>query len=245
VEACAARGVTVLTLRRRANIACAEHVMALMLALAKRIHQLDHVVTADTLDAGGYPYRPFDRRHTPKSNFGRIGGIRVLAGSTIGIVGFGEIGREVALRANAFGMRVLYYQRTALPAAEERALNVAYALLHELMAQSDWIVPALPGGSGAKHVIDAAALSHVKSGAMIANVSRADAVEREALIDALKSGRLGGLGLDPLYDEPMRPDDELLKLDNVILTPHIAAQPRANALRDMEEMLDGLARALA
>ena len=69
-------------------------------------------------------------------------------------------------------------------------------------------------------------------------------VDRAALIEALQSGRLGGFGLDPLYEAPGRDDDELLKFPNVIMTPHIAAQPRGNALDDLSEMITGLARVL-
>ena len=76
------------------------------------------------------------------------------------------------------------------------------------------------------------------------NVSRASLVERSALIDALKAGHLGGLILDPLYEEPGRDDDELLGLDNVILTPHLAGQPRQNGLEDFRELLHGLNKAL-
>ncbi len=77
------------------------------------------------------------------------------------------------------------------------------------------------------------------------NISRADIVDRAALLEALRSGRLGGFALDPLYEAPGRSDDELLAFDNVVLTPHIAAQPRCNALADLADMIEGLARELA
>jgi phosphoglycerate dehydrogenase-like enzyme len=99
----------VLTIRRRANIACAEHVLCLMLAQAKMTKRLTGRISADALTAIGFPYRPFDRRHTPYSNWPRIRGVRMLNAATLGIIGLGEIGREIALRANAFGMRVLYF----------------------------------------------------------------------------------------------------------------------------------------
>ena len=76
------------------------------------------------------------------------------------------------------------------------------------------------------------------------NVSRADVVERNALIDTLRSGHLGGFALDPLYEEPGRHDDELLAFDNVILTPHMAGSPRSNGLQDIEDLVTGLAQAL-
>jgi phosphoglycerate dehydrogenase-like enzyme len=241
-EACAARGVTVLTIRRRANIACAEHAIALMLAQARKLNRLTGRISADKLAEEGYRYKPFDRRHTPNSNWGRIPGIRLLHGATLGIVGLGEIGREIAMLAAAFGMRVLYYQRHRLPEPNERMLEVTYVSLEALMAEADWIVPQLPASPSTRHIIGGAQLARMKPGAFIVNVSCADVIDRAALIEALKSGRLGGFALDPLYEEPGHDDDELLQFQNVILTPHIAAQPRLNALRDFADMIEGMAR---
>jgi phosphoglycerate dehydrogenase-like enzyme len=244
VPACTAAGIKVLGVRRRANIACAEHAFALMLTLARRIHRFNGVTSIETLSAAKIPYKPFDRRHAPGGNFGRITGTRTLNGSTIGIIGLGEIGREIASRAAAFGMDIVYFQRTRLPPSEEGILGVSYRPLHDLLAQSDWVVPQLPADPSTRHFIDRERLALMKPGACLINVSRADAVERNALIEALRSGHLGGFALDPLYEEPGRPDDELLGFDNVILTPHLAGSPRTNGLRDMEEMVTGLARAL-
>jgi phosphoglycerate dehydrogenase-like enzyme len=243
--ACAERGVAVLTTRRRANIACAEHAIALMLTQARKLHRLIGRVTAAKLGEEGCPYKPFDRRHTPNSNWGRIPGIRLLHGATLGLIGLGEIGREIATRAGAFGMRVLYFQRRQLSDADERALGVAYAPLDTLLAKADWLVPQLPEGPSTRNLIDGARLARMKPGAFIVNVSRPDVIDRAALIEALKSGRLGGFALDPLYQAPARDDDELLQFKNVILTPHIAAQPRRNALADFADIIEGMARALA
>src|SRR5262249_46279368 len=80
--------------------------------------------------------------------------------------------------------------------------------------------------------------AQMKPGAFLVNVARADIVDRAALIEALKSGRLGGFALDSLYEAPGRSDDELLGFDNVVLSPHIAAQPRFNALDDLADMID-------
>ncbi len=243
--ACAARGIRVLTLRRRANVACAEVAFGLMLTLAKRLHRLVGRIGADELAAAGYPYKPFDRRHTPNSNWARITGLRMLHESTIGIIGLGEIGGEIALRAAAFGMRTLYYQRTRLSAAEERELQASYVPLEQLLSESDWVIPQLPGGPSTRGLIDRARLAQMKRGAFLVSVSQADIVDRAALIEALRSGHLGGLGLDPPYEVPGRSDDELLKFNNVVMTPHIAAQPRFNALNDLADLVDGLAKALA
>jgi phosphoglycerate dehydrogenase-like enzyme len=239
--ACAARGVKVLTFRRRANIACAEVAITLMLTLAKKMHRLAGRISTEQLAAEGYDYKPFDRRHTPNSNWARIPGLRILHGSTLGIIGLGEIGREIALRAAAFGMRILYYQRNRLPETEERQLQLSYVPFERLLAESDWIVPQVPGGAATRHLIDRTRLAQMKPGAFLVNISRADLVDRAALIEALQSGRLGGFALDPLYEAPGRSDDELLGFKNVVLSPHIAAQPRFNALDDIADMLAGLA----
>jgi phosphoglycerate dehydrogenase-like enzyme len=244
-EACAARGIKVLTLRRRANIACAEVAIALMLTLAKRLHRLIGRISVEELAAEGYPYRPFDRRHTPNSNWARIGGQRMLFGTTLGIIGLGEIGREIALRAAAFGMRILYYQRHRLPEGEERQLQAEYRPLDALLAESDWVVPQVPGGSATRHLIDGAALARMKDGACLVNISNAELVDRDALIAALQSGRLGGFALDPLYEAPGRRDDELKHFKNVVLFPHIGGSPRFNALDDIAEMVVALAREIA
>jgi phosphoglycerate dehydrogenase-like enzyme len=245
VAACADQGIKVLTFRRRANIACAEVAITLMLTLAKKMHRLAGRISAEQLAAEGYVYKPFDRRHTPNSNWARITGLRMLHDSTLGIIGVGEIGREIVLRAAAFGMRILYYQRKRLPPAEERQLQLTYVPLERLLAESDWVVPQVPGGPSTRHLIDAARLAQMKPGACLVNISRADLVDRAALIEALKSGRLGGFALDPLYEAPGRSDDELLGFKNVVLSPHIAAQPRFNALNDISDMLAALAKDVA
>jgi phosphoglycerate dehydrogenase-like enzyme len=245
VAACESAGVKVCGVRRRANIACAEHAFALMLALAKRLNRLQGVISVAQLPHSQRPYRPFDRRHTPGANWARFREIRMLNAATLGIIGLGEIGREIALRGNAFGMRVTYFQRSRLSPSEEAALNVSYQPLDLLLAQSDWVIPQLPGSASTVNFIDAARLARMKGGACLVNVARAELVERGALLDALRSGRLGGFALDPQYQEPGESDDELLSFDNVVLTPHIAGSPRLNGLADIEEVITGLAEELA
>ena len=132
----------------------------------------------------------------------------MLNGATLGIIGLGEIGREIAIRAGAFGMRILYFQRRQLPAEEERALGASYVPLDTLLAEADWVVPQLPEGPSTQNLIGAPQLARMKPGAFIVNVSRPGVIDRAALIDALKSGRLGGFALDPLYEAPGRDDDE-------------------------------------
>lgn len=245
VQACEARGVKVLAVRRRANVACAEHAFALMLTLARQIDALSGLISVDQLPSSKRPYLPFDRRHTPGANWGRFSGMRSLHGSTIGIIGLGEIGQEIALRAAAFEMTAFYFQRTRLSAADERRLNVSYRNLNSLLADSDWVVPQLPLNPSTLNFIDQKRLALMKPGACLVNVSRAEVMDRNALLGVLQSGRLGGLALDSLYEEPGRSDDELLSFDNVVLTPHMAGSPRTNGLKDIEGVIEGIAGALA
>jgi phosphoglycerate dehydrogenase-like enzyme len=171
--------------------------------------------------------------------------MRTLSGSTLGIIGLGEIGREIAVRADAFGMRILYFQRTRLSASEERSLKTSYGSLEFLLAESDVIIPQLPLDPSTSNFLNRERLALMKPGACIVNVSRAEVIDREAVLEALRSGHLGGFALDSLYEEPGRSDDELLSFSNVILTPHMAGSPRFNGLRDIEELIGGIASVFA
>jgi phosphoglycerate dehydrogenase-like enzyme len=169
----------------------------------------------------------------------------MLHESTLGIVGLGEIGREIALRAKGFGMRTLYHQRSRAPQAEERELGVRYVPLQTLMAESDWIVPQVPTAPSTRDLIGRAELANVKHGACIVNVANPQVINRDAAIEALRDGRLGGFALDTQYQEPLPADDELLRLPNVILTPRMAGSPRSNGLKDFEQLITTLAREIA
>lgn len=238
--ACAARNVAVLTLRRRANIACAEHAMMLMLGLSRQLQRTINRIGMDSLRTAGFEPRTYDRRHTANSNWARVPGIRLLHGSTLGIVGMGEIGRELATRAAAFDMHILYHQRTPLPAAEAGKYAACHADLDTLLEASDWVVICLPGNENTRHLFDAQRIARMKPGARLVNISRAEIVERSAVVAALRTGSLGGFALDPLYEAPGRDDDELLHFENVLITPHLAAQPRFNALDDIADLLTAL-----
>lgn len=244
LAACARAGVRVLTLRRRANISTAEHALALMLALARKITETAGLVSFEQLRDAGYLPTRYDRAHTPNANWARISGLRTLFGQQLGIIGLGEVGREVALRAAALGMRIVYFQRHRLPADEEARHGAMYCDLEELLARSDSVSLHLPGGPTTRGFISRRELAIIKPGALLINVSQPQLVDREGVTEALASGRLGGFGLDPPYDEPGQADDPLLKFRNVIVTPHLGGSPRFNALADYEELLLKLAQAL-
>jgi phosphoglycerate dehydrogenase-like enzyme len=242
--ACAKGGVALLSIRRRANIACAELVITLMLMLSRRVNELAGRISVEALAELGYHYQPYDRRHTPNSNWGRIPGLKILYGTSVGIIGLGEIGREFALRAAAFGMRILYTQRQRAPEDIERQYQATYRSMAGMLAESDWVVPLVPSTPATQNLIGRAELERMRPGARLVNISRAAVVDRAALFEALKSGHLGGFALDPLYESPGRDDDELLKFPSVVMTPHIAAQPRFNALADLEEIITAVAQKL-
>jgi phosphoglycerate dehydrogenase-like enzyme len=243
-QACAQAGVRLLTLRRRANIACAEHALGLLLALARKICETAGLVSINQLRAAGYGPTQFDRSHTANANWARVTGVRTLFGRQLGIVGLGEIGRELAVRAAALGMSIVYTQRRRLPASEESRYRATYAAIDDLLAGCDCMSLHLPGSDATRGIIGRRELALVKRGALIVNVSRPDLIDRAALLDALASGQVGGVALDPPYDEPGSDDDPLLAFPNAILTPHLAAAPRFNALGDFEELLTGLDSAL-
>ena len=242
--ACNKAGVKVLTVMRRANIATAEHGLALMLALARQLTRNVNLISEEQLRAAGYQPTVYDRSHTPNGNWARISGLVTLYGKQLGIVGLGEIGRELALRAIALGMRVVYAQRTRLPVEVEHQYQATFVSLDELLATSDCVSLHLPRGPATQGFIDRRELSLIKPGAFLINVSQPQLVAREALRDALAADRLGGYGLDTFYEEPGDADDPLLKFRNVIITPHLGGSPRQNWLDDIEELLVNLARAL-
>jgi lactate dehydrogenase-like 2-hydroxyacid dehydrogenase len=247
VAACEARHLPVLTLPRTVNMAVAEHAFALMIALAKRIPELNGVVTANDLAKAGYPVRPYDRRYIGGSNYGRIPDLHTLHGATLGIVGFGEIGQELARRAAAFGMSLNYHQRTRLAPYEEMALGARFMALNELLANSDYIVVQLPLNETTEGLIGREQMQAIKPGAVLVNVARAKLMDRDAVMAALDSGRLGGLGMDVGYAEPWAEDDTLLRYRgrNVVFLPHTAIGHRIKGLDDMRTMFLGMARILA
>jgi phosphoglycerate dehydrogenase-like enzyme len=242
--ACSRSGIKIKTLRRRANISTAEQALALMLALARQLNQNANLISIEQIKAAGYTPTQYDRARTPNGNWARITGLKTLFGRQLGIIGLGEIGRELAIRAAALGMRITYHQRHRLTAAEEQRYQASYSPLRQLLQTSDCISLHLPRGAETRDIIGGAELSTIKPGAMLINVSQPSLIERTALSSALESGRLGGFAMDGFYEEPADANDPLIKLPNVIVTPHLAGSPRSNSLDDIAELLDNLASGL-
>ena len=244
LEACARHGVVVKPLRRRVNVAVAEHAFGLLMALAKKIVKTAGRIDGASLEAAGFYPKMHDGRHVAQANWARVYGLQTLAGATIGVLGLGEIGRELAQRANAFGMEVLYHQRNRVPAEIETPLGAHYVSFEELLECSDYLTVQLPLTPATEGIIDRAAFARLKPGAILVNISRAAIIDRDALIEALESGRLGGAGIDVHYKEPGDADEPLKNYDNVILTPHIAVGSRVSGREDMEELVGNLAEAV-
>jgi phosphoglycerate dehydrogenase-like enzyme len=243
--ACDRAGASVLTIRRRANISTAEQGLMLMLALARQVTQNANLISNQQLINAGYQPTTYDRQHTPNGNWARIPGMVTLYQRQLGIVGLGEIGRELALRAIALGMRIVYHQRTRLPAEVEDQYQAAYVNLEELLVSSDFISLHLPRSPATVNFIGAGELSVIKPGAFLINVSQPNLVERYALQRALETQRLAGFGLDTFYEEPGDANDPLIQFSNVIVTPHMGGSPRWNSLDDIEEVIVNLGRLLA
>jgi phosphoglycerate dehydrogenase-like enzyme len=242
--ACDEGGIKILTTRRRANISTAEQGLMLMLALARQVTQNANLISVEQLRAAGYEPTTYNRRHTPNGNWARIPGMVTLYNRQLGIIGLGEIGRELAVRAIALGMRIVYTQRTRLPAAVEQQYQATYVSLDQLLATSDCVSLHLPRSPQTVGFIGHREFSLIKPGAFLINVSQPNLVNREALRETLASGRLGGYGLDTFYEEPGDANDPLIKFRNVIVTPHLGGSPRQNSLDDIEEVIVSLSRHL-
>ena len=240
--ACSAAGIQIKTLRRRANIAVAEQALMLMLALARQLNQNANLISVEQLQSVGYRPTRYNRARTPNGNWARISGLKTLNGRQLGIIGLGEIGRELALRAAALGMRMVYHQRHRMTPAEERHYQTSYLSLQELLETSDCVSLHLPSAPETRGIIGRGQFAMIKPGALLVNVSQPSLVNRAALFDALQSGSVGGFAMDGFYEEPANPGEPLLEFPNVIITPHLAGSPRFNSLDDIEEIITNLAR---
>lgn len=149
--------------------------------------------------------------------------IRELAGLTVGILGLGGIGREVAWRARALGMHVIAVRRSGRPAPDGIELLTGGSALDDLLARSDAVVITVPSTPSTRGLIDAAALACMKPNAVLVNVARGDVVDEQALADALRAGALRGVALDVFAREPLPADSPLWTLPNVLITPHVSA----------------------
>ncbi len=148
-----------------------------------------------------------------------------LMGKTLGICGMGRIGTEVAKRALAFGMKVLAFD-PFLTQSRAQSLGVEMATFDALCERADYITVHMPLTDETRHLIDAAAIARMKDGVRLFNCARGGIIDEKALARALTDGKVAAAGLDVYEDEPLAADDDLRKLDNLVLTPHLGASTR-------------------
>ena len=203
VEAATERGVVVMNTPAGNTIATAELTFTHILCGARPVPQ-----AAASMKRGEWDRKSFS-------------GIELFK-KTLGIVGLGRIGGEVAKRAQAFGMRVLAYDPYLAP-SRAKAMQVEGVTIDELLKQSDYITVHMPLTDDTKYMIDEAAFEKCKKGVRIFNCARGGIVKEAALIAALKSGKVAAAGFDVFEDEPLAKDSELRSLPNVTLTPHLGA----------------------
>lgn len=200
----AAHGITVCNVPGYSTEAVAQHTFALLLQLTNQVGEYNRTVQeGDWVRSRTFSYFPIP--------------LTELCGKTIGIVGYGAIGRRVGDIARGFGMRVLACGRR--PIEDERVEQVP---LDELLSRSDVVSLHCPLNDDSRNMLDAAAFARMKKGAYLVNTARGPLVDEVALRAALDSGHLGGAALDVLRQEPMTEDCPLLGAPNCILTPHIA-----------------------
>jgi len=211
VPAATRHGVAVTITPDGNHQAVAEHALAMLLAVARS-------VVPNAVD-------------TRKGNWRRRSIMIPLRGKTLGIVGLGRIGRSTAVRAAAFGMRLLAYE--TYPDREfAKTNNIELVDFDTLLSQSDFVTLHAPMSPETQDIINRKSLARMKPGSVLINTARGGLVNEADLLEALKSGRLAGAGLDVLAVEPPPPDHPLLALDNVIVSPHVSALDE-QAIKDM------------
>ena len=206
LAAASERGVLVTRTPGVLSETVADFTFALLLAAARRIPEADRHVRAGQWRTWG-----------PSVLLGHD-----LFGATLGIVGMGGVGTEVAKRAHGFGMRIVYHSRTRRPALERR-YRMTLLPLKELLRQSDFVTLHVPLSAETHRLIGRRELALMKETAILVNTSRGPLVDQTALYGALESGQIAGAALDVTDPEPLPPDDPLLTLENILIAPHIAS----------------------
>ena len=226
VASATAHGVVVVNTPGRNTRAVAEHALALMLALARRIPESHDYVTR-----GNW--------RNPAGAYISLRGVE-LGGRTLGIVGLGAIGGTLAKLAGPIGMNVIAFD----PYVESAPPGVRMAALDEVMAYSDFVSLHLPLTPETEGMLDADRLSLMKTGAYLVNLSDSAIVSETALVAALEKGRIAGAALDVFPTHPVDPNNPLLRLPNVIATPHLGGATAETIERHSAAMADDILRFL-
>lgn len=223
VVACTERGIAVCNTPGVLADATADATLALMLGVSRRVVEADRFTRS-----GQWTY------WSPTILVGQD-----LTEATVGIVGMGRIGLEVARRLKGFRARILYHNRRRRPEVEEE-LGATYVDLPTLLRDSDFVSLHVPATAETKGLIGAAELARMKPTAYLINAARGSVVDQAALVDALRNRQIAGAGLDVYAPEPVAPEDPLLTLENVVLMPHVGSA----TLRTRQRMSELAARNL-
>ena len=225
LEACRERGIRVTNTPQPVIEPTAELAFALMHDVARRTAEFDRKLRQGTAEAFGV-----------MNNLSHS-----LYGKTLGIIGMGRIGQALARRAVASGMRIVYYNRKPLGDEMIRQLGyeAKYISLEELLETSDFVSLNLPYTPEVKHLIGAAELEMMKSNAYLINTARGAHVDEEALVQALKNGEIAGAAMD-VYEHEPKIHPELLKLDNVVLSPHTGTGTWEGRIAMCENVCDNI-----
>lgn len=215
---CAAKGVAACNAPDAPTVSTAEHSLALLLAVSKRLKPAELQLRARS------------------GNYRAAHQALELDGRTLGVVGCGRIGRRVARYGTALGMRVLVHD----PHLEPHQLQAVGEPvgLDELWRSSDAISLHAPATAETRHMVDATSVATMQPGVIIVNCARGSLIDHDALLAGLVSGRIGGAGLDVTEPEPLPAGHPLLGRDDVIVTPHVASSTTAGAVRLISQALD-------
>ena len=207
-------------------IAVAEHTILLILALNKKlIHFYNRTIDGNWKN-NSHGFDLFE-----------------LKNKKVGILGMGRIGKEVARILNGFGCKILYYDKKRLNFKDEKKMSIFFKKKNEILKTADIISLHLHLNKNTKNYINKKNIKLIKKNSILVNVSRAELIERNALINVLKKKKIRGFALDAHYKEPTKKNDPLLKLDNVLSTPHIAGSTYDTYLRVIKVCLDNITNA--
>ena len=239
LAAAAARGIQVSCLPRPSLQYTAEHAILLMLALSKHLIEADDAVRKNRWDR-----ERVHPEHGVAYNWAGVPRLGGLFAKTVGIIGLGEVGSIAAGIARGFGARVIYANRSRLPAEQERRLGVEHLPLDRLLAEADFVSMHASNLPENKGLIGADIFARMKPSAYFINTSRGRMVDEEALYAALTTGVIAGAGLDVHYEEP-RPPDRFAALRNVIMTPHLAGGSRTGIVDEIDGIFHNCRAVLA
>jgi glyoxylate reductase len=218
------KGIAVVHTPQAVTQPTAELAITLLLDTARNVSRLDRGI------------RGSKKCVTP---FSFSGGSVTVYGKTLGIIGFGRIGKAVGVKARGLGLNVIYFDPIRASAAQEAEMGVAYVPLEELLKSADFVTLHCPYVPENHHLINEKTLSLMKPSAFLVNASRGKVVDEAALAAALKNKTIAGAGLDVYEFEP-EINQELIKLENVVLAPHIGTWSRDTRLAMAKEALDGI-----